>query len=212
MAARNEGRSARRPASSARKPGPDPFHLVRYTHIFSSAVREILESSLLRETTDISLSLPQFHLLKLMSINGKHQVGEVGKFLGVSAPAATKNIDKLEGLGLVVRSALKGDRRATLLSVSTKGRRLVSRYEELKSMRLAPILENFTPEEISQFTTLLRRFAISLYETDKLGNGACLRCSAYIEAGCPVSELSGGCPYQDARGVRAAAAEDADTP
>jgi DNA-binding MarR family transcriptional regulator len=212
MAARNQGRSKRLPASSARKAGPDPFHLVRFTHIFSSAVREILESSLLRETTDISLTLPQFHLLKLMSINGKHQAGEVAQFLGVSAPAASKNIDKLEGLGLVLRSPLKGDRRATLLSVSPKGRKLVGRYEELKSMRLAPILENFTPEEISQFTALLRRFAISLYESDKPGNGACLRCSAYIEAGCPVSELRGGCPYQDVRSVRAAAAEDRETP
>ncbi len=53
-----------------------------------------------------------------MTLNGRHQAGELAEFLGVSAPAATKNIDKLERFGLVVRSPSKGDRRATQLSAS----------------------------------------------------------------------------------------------
>lgn len=193
-----------RAASSPGRPGegPDPFRLVRYSHIFSSAIREILETSLLREATPLPLSQTQFQLLKLMAINGRHQIGDVAQFLGVSAPAATKNIDKLERLGLVRRSPLEGDRRATMLSVSLQGRKLVRRYEELKTDRLAPILESFTPEEISRFTTMLRRFAVSLYETAKPSNGACLKCSAYIEEGCPLGHVRGGCPYQDARKAR----------
>lgn len=187
------------PRKGAGNGTPDPFRLVRYSHIFASAVREVLESSLLKETTSLPLSQPQFQLLKLMAINGKHQVGQVATFLGVSAPAATKNIDKLERLGLVMRSALEGDRRATLLSVSAKGRTLVRRYEELKADRLAPILEGFTAEEIERLTKLLQRFAILLYESARPSSGACLRCSAYIEEGCPVGHVRGGCPYQDAR-------------
>ena len=108
------------------------FQLLRYSHIFASAVRDLLELKVLREVTDDPLTLPQFHLLKLISLNGTHQVGEVAQFLGVSPPAATKNIDKLEGLGLVARSPSTDDRRATLLASSHKGRRLVKRYEALK--------------------------------------------------------------------------------
>lgn len=176
--------------------GGDLLRLLRYSHIFASAVREVLETSLLKEASSLPLSLSQFHVLKLMSFNGQHQMGEVADFLGVSPPAATRNIDKLEALGLMTRTPSKGDRRATLLSVSAKGRRLVRRYEELKAERLTPVLENFTSEELKQLSSLLRRFSVSLYELDGPAEGSCLRCAAYIESNCPVGHVRGGCPYQ----------------
>ena len=86
----------------------ESFHLIRYSHIFASAVREILELRLVEEVCPALLSLSQFHLLKLMVFNGQHQVGEVADFLGVSAPAASKNIDKVEALDLVIRRSSKG--------------------------------------------------------------------------------------------------------
>jgi len=142
-----------------------------------------------------------------MFLNGRHQVGEVADFLGVSPPAATKNIDKLEAHGLVVRAPSKGDRRATLLSVSPKGRRLVRRYEELKTARLAPVLARFRPEELEQLKHLLERFSLLLLEKElaREGDGVCLRCDAYIQSACPVGQLRGGCPYQSARRARSAA-------
>jgi DNA-binding MarR family transcriptional regulator len=159
----------------------------------------------------VPLTLSQFHLLKLMFLNGRHQVGEVADFLGVSPPAATKNVDKLEAHGLVVRAPSKGDRRATLLSVSPKGRRLVRRYEELKAARLSPVLAKFQPEELRQLSRLLERFSLSLLEKEipRQGDGVCLRCDAYIQSGCPVGRLRGGCPYQSARRARRDAAHPA---
>jgi DNA-binding MarR family transcriptional regulator len=179
----------------------DALRLVRYSHIFASAVREVLELKLLRDVSPTPLTLSQFQLLKLMSADGHHQVGEVADFLGVSPPAATKNIDKLERLGLVVRSPSKGDRRATLLSVSPKGRRLVRKYEEAKTARLSPVLERFQPEEIEQFSRLLERFSVSLLDVEPSGPSFCLRCAAYVEEGCPVGQIFGGCPYEKIRGT-----------
>jgi DNA-binding MarR family transcriptional regulator len=169
--------------------------LLRYSHIFSSVVREILEIKLLREATSLPLTLSQFHLLKLMTINGHHQVGELAEFLGVSAPAVTKNVDKLERLGLVVRTPSEGDRRATILSPSLKGRRVVTHYEDLTATRLAPLLEDFSVDEIKQFTRLLERFSVSTLRRERTRRGFCLRCAAYIETGCPVGHVRGGCPY-----------------
>lgn len=184
----------------------DRLRLVRQSHIFASTVREILELKLLHEASPVSLTLSQLHLLKLMCLNGEHQVGEVADFLGVSPPAATKNIDKLEALKMVARAASKGDRRATLLSVSPKGRALVRRYERLKAARLSPVLEKFRPEEVEQLSRLLERFSLSLLEKELAGgDGACLRCHAYLQSGCPVGRLRGGCPYQTTRRSRAAA-------
>jgi DNA-binding MarR family transcriptional regulator len=170
--------------------------LLRYSHIFSSTVREVLESQLIQQVTQEPLSISQFHLLKLMMFNGQHQVGQVADFLGVSPPAATKNIDKLEGLGLLVRSPDKGDRRATLLSVTPKGRRLVKKFEEKKAERLEPVVHGFNNEEIDQFSRMLERFSVSLLDLDPSDAGVCLRCSAYLEADCPIGKARGGCPYQ----------------
>ncbi|MCK4660624.1 MAG: MarR family transcriptional regulator [Phycisphaerae bacterium] len=155
----------------------------------------------MRDVSPSPLTFGQFHLLKLMSMNGHHQVGEVAGFLGVSPPAATKNIDKLERLGLIVRTASPGDRRATLLSASPQGRAVVRQYEENKAAHLSPVLENFCPEEVEQFSSLLERFSVSLLAIEQNGRGCCLRCAAYVERDCPVSRIRGGCPYQQARGA-----------
>lgn len=194
---------ARSPASSrGAAPKDRLFDLVRSSHIFASLVREILEVQLLREASPLPLTVSQFHLLKLMSVDGQHQLGQVADFLGVSPPAATKNIDKLERLGLVVRTPSKGDRRATLLSVSPKGRRLVRKYEGLKVTRLAPLLDRYRAAELTQLSELLQRFSISLLELEQPGPSFCLRCGAYLEDDCPVGRVRGGCPYQKVSGAR----------
>jgi len=130
-----------------------------------------------------------------MTLNGRHQAGELAEFLGVSAPAVTKNVDKLERFGLVVRTPSEGDRRATLLSPSQKGRRLVEHYEELKAARLTPALEQFSNEELEQFGAMLERVAVALLKEEATPRGFCMRCAAYIETGCPVGHVRGGCPY-----------------
>ena len=186
------------------------FPFLRHTHIFAATVRQSLQLELLRDATPHPLTLSQFHVLKLMCVNGKHQVGQMAGFLGVSAPAATKNIDKLERLGLIARSRSEGDRRTTLLNVSPAGRELVERYERLETARLEAALAGFEPEEVEAFSRLLERFSVSLIKQEPARDGACLRCSAYIEVGCPVGIARGGCPYQELRGLRRRKGADGD--
>jgi DNA-binding MarR family transcriptional regulator len=190
---------ARGPRDESRAAGEDQrLRILRYSHIFASIVREVLEVKLLREVCHDPLTLSQLHLLKLISFNGQHQVGQMADFLGVSPPAATKNIDKLERLGFVVRTPSKGDRRATLISVSAKGRELVQKYEQCKAALLTPVLAHFRREEAEQFTKLLERFSVLLLGAASAEPGVCLRCAAYVEPDCPVGEVQGGCRYQRA--------------
>jgi DNA-binding MarR family transcriptional regulator len=188
------------PRDSARAGGEIGLHgLLRQTHIFASTVREVLEVKLLREVSTASLTLPQLQLLKLMVRDGQHQLTEVANFLGVSPPAATKNIDKLVGLGLVHRKRSTGDRRATLLSASPDGQRLVKEYERRKAELVAPVLERFRPGELAQLTNLMQRFSISLLERETPEAGFCARCCGYVEAGCPVEWLLGDCAFRKFR-------------
>jgi DNA-binding MarR family transcriptional regulator len=170
--------------------------LVRFTHIFSSAVRELLEVGPLGEVTREPLSLCQFHLLKAVALNKHFNSGELAGFLGVSAPAGTKNIDKLERLGFVIRLPSDQDRRVTLLAASAKGRRLVRRYEERKARSLVPVLDAFSPAELRVFARLLERFTLSLVAQEKAGSGFCLYCAANCVRNCPVGRARGGCPYE----------------
>ena len=177
----------------------DVFRFLRFSHIFASVVREYLELQLLYEVSDEDLSLSQFHLLKLITLDGEHQMGQVAEFLGISPPAATKNIDKMERLGLVSRTPSTDDRRAMLLAASPEGRRLVSRFEALKEARLEPVLDGFSPKELKQLTGLMERFSLRLINSQEPLSQICLRCSAYYDDHCPVPHLRDGCPYKRVR-------------
>lgn len=190
-------------SQTARTPGQVDVERLRrflhYSHVFCSAVQEILEIRYIGEVSPMPLTVAQFQLLRLISVSGEHQVGQVAEFLGVSSPAVCKNIDKLECLGLVHRSPSQGDRRVTLLSATPEGRALVSRYETLKADRLAPVLATFAPDEIDQLTEMLEHFAVQLYRAEGCSSVFCLRCAAYGDAACALVAVDGGCPYQTSR-------------
>ena len=188
-------------AGSSTRTGEVVGRFVRDSHVFAAAIREILEIELLREASPLPLTPGQFHLVKLMSLNGRRQIGEVADLLGVTPPAATKNIDKLEQLGLVVRMSSKTDRRATLLSVSPKGRRLVRKYEQLREARLKPIVEGLSAEEVERFAGLLERFSVSLLPSESPGDKFCLYCAGNSDRGCPVNQVYGNCRYHRTDGA-----------
>jgi DNA-binding MarR family transcriptional regulator len=179
-----------------------PNDLLRSSHIFASVVQDIVERKLLDEVSPTRLTLTQFRLLRVISVNGGYQVGEMANFLGVSPPAATKTVDKLEGLGLLVRTPCKRDRRVTLVNSSLKGRRLVQRYEELRRSRLGPVLEDFSAAEVGQLTVLLDRFTLGVLSREDISDSLCLRCSAYCDDACPVRPLLSHCPCDDLRETR----------
>jgi len=180
--------------------------LLRNSHIFASTVREVLERCFLEQASPLPLTISQFYLLKLMSNNELYQVGEIAELLGVSNAAASKNIDKLEGLDLVSRTQSEGDRRATLLALRPKGKRLVQAYENLKSERLSPVFEQFDPGEVDELSRLLEKFSAEVLRFEgpageELENSYCLRCAVYLERDCPVGDILGGCPYNTLYGA-----------
>jgi DNA-binding MarR family transcriptional regulator len=177
------------------------YELLRLSHIFASAVREVLETNPRQVVSECPLTAAQIHLLALTAHDGPHQVGEVAGLLGLSPAAATKNIDKLERLELVARSASSGDRRATILTISPRGRMLVREYQALKLARLSQAVAGVPAEERASFARLLVRFALALLHIDPPQAHTCLRCDASLATACPVGQHYDVCPYQGAEGV-----------
>lgn len=193
-----------RPTGMAASDDERFLRFLRLSHVLGSALREILEERFLREVSPHPLTRAQFCSLKLIALNAELQVGELARCLGVSAAATSKAIDKLERLGLVRRAAVPGDRRAIAVSASGKGYRLVRGYEELKTSRVAPVIQSLTAREQDDLCDLLERVCVGLLRFDSSHRGPCLRCAGYHQADCSVGPLCGGCALERRRADHAA--------
>lgn len=180
------------PAILARSPKWLP--LIRYSHIVSSVVREILEADPLVQAGGAGVTPRQLQLLEFIAVAG-HRIDDVAKFLRVSPPAATKAVDKLERRGLVARTGCAGDRRVRLLECSPEGLELVTRYRALQQETLAGALGGFADEELSRLAALLERYSRALISAETRGDGLCLRCSGYYDPDCPLQFSQHGCAY-----------------
>jgi DNA-binding MarR family transcriptional regulator len=184
-------------------PGAGFYRFLRYGHILSSLLREFLESSFLEEFCPHKLTRSQFCFLKLIAGNSELQVCELARCLGVSAASSSKNLDRLEELGLVVRETSPEDRRATLLSASPEGRHLVREFERLKASRLAPVIEELGPERTDELCDLLQEVCLNLLERHMVPEAPCMRCAGYFRPNCSVEELQGECALKPRRGIEA---------
>ena len=73
------------------------------------------------------LSIPQYIVLMQLLHGGSCGVHQIGEKLEVSSPAASQLVDRLVQAGLAERSESREDRRARRVSLTQKGRELVSR-------------------------------------------------------------------------------------
>jgi DNA-binding MarR family transcriptional regulator len=173
-------------------------HFLHHAHIFASTVREILEEKYLRQATSLEVTVPQLNLLKLIAHNGRHQVGELASFLGVSQAAASKNVDKLVRLKLITREVQQSDRRAASLSLTSRGKSVIHKYESLKEEKLKKILESLPPEDLSTLMQGLEKVAHLILEKE-LDRNRCMRCSAYYVKSCRLKPICGECLYLQTR-------------
>ena len=180
-------------------PGEGYYRFLRYGHILSSLLRELLEERFLGELSTHPLTRAQFCFLKLITLNVDLQIGEVARCLGVTPAASSKTIDKLEMLGLVTRTDSPDDRRVTVLKATHAGRRLVRDFEELKAERLWPVIDALGEDRRQQLCELLEEVCINILDQEKMLNRTCMRCAGYFHADCSVGRLYGECGLKDQR-------------
>jgi DNA-binding MarR family transcriptional regulator len=169
------------------------YRFLRCGHILGSLLKEILEESYLGQRCSHPLTRTQFCLLKLITVNADVQPSEVARYLGVTPAAITKNVDKLEQLGLVNRDPCVEDRRATLLSASDEGARVVREYENLKTERISPVVKELEPAELDELCDLLEGLCVDLVRHGQLDLDSCMRCAGYYSEDCLVGLEQGGC-------------------
>ena len=185
---------------------PEMFkELLGSVQVFSSAMRDMLEEKLLRETARGRLTFSRLKLLKLVAFTDSHTIGEVAEFLGVSNTAASKAADKLVRRRLLRRAEGHPDRRASELSLTGEGRRLLSAYEAARDQKLTEIFGACVPEQLCGMAATLDRLSANIVDHTANPQELCFQCGIYFREKCRLRELvRRTCFYQKHKARKAA--------
>ena len=115
---------------------------------------------LLRRLTPRSeLSLTAASTLRRLERNGPSRLCELHAPEGVSQPAMTQLVTRLEKEGLARRGSDPDDGRAVVVSITDAGRTAVARRREGRTVALAALLEQLPAEEHAALVTALPALA-----------------------------------------------------
>jgi DNA-binding MarR family transcriptional regulator len=91
-----------------------------------------------RSTADVSAT--GLSLLDRLDTAGDHRVTDLATLEGITQPAATGLVNRLEEHGWAARSADPSDGRATLVMITDAGRARLHAHREERSLRIAEAL------------------------------------------------------------------------
>ena len=163
--------------------------LLGSVQVFSSAMRYGLEEKLLRETAHGRLTFSGLKLLKLVAFTDSNTIGDVAAFLGVSNTAASKAADKLVRRRLLRRAEGHIDRRASELSLTGEGRRLLTAYEAAREQKLQEIFGACAPEQLCVMAATLDRLSANIVDHSANPAELCFQCGIYFREKCLLRDL-----------------------
>lgn len=103
----------------------------------------------------------QARLLSLVDMHGSARVGELAAADHCSQPTMTAQVKRLEQQGLLRRTADEDDARASLISLSDEGVRVLGEARLARSQTIAPALEQLSEADrrvLRRANDLLRGF------------------------------------------------------
>jgi DNA-binding MarR family transcriptional regulator len=116
---------------------------------------------LLREA-GVPLDRALFPLLVLIQRRGPLGVGELADWVGRDYTTVSRQVAKLESLGLIARRAGKTDRRVTEAVVTEKGQAMSEMLDAARERLARNALGGWSEHDLEDLTRLLRRFADNL--------------------------------------------------
>ncbi|EQB69954.1 MarR family winged helix-turn-helix transcriptional regulator [Cuniculiplasma divulgatum] len=106
-----------------------------------------------------NLSFTGFFVLSTLSKGGRMKSSDLALRLGVTKPSISHIIDNLESKGLVIRQYGMDDRRAIYIDLSVKGKLMLEKLYNVKSMALKAMgeMDQQTIEGFLQFVNMLAK-------------------------------------------------------
>lgn len=97
---------------------------------------------------EIGLTVPQFGLLRMIAQEKNARVIQLADKLEVKSSAVTVMLDRLELLGLSAREPDENDRRAVIVTLTTKGQNVLEEAKYRSLLLLTEHLSILKPEEL----------------------------------------------------------------
>src|SRR6266851_5837109 len=118
--------------------------------------------SLLAEQSiaNTGLCLTDFAALEALLQKGPLTITQIQEKVRLASGSMTAAVDRLEKLGLVVRKASPSDRRARLLELTPKGRRLAASCFEKHAKDLEELMSVLSEKEKEQTYRLLKKLGL----------------------------------------------------
>ncbi len=113
-------------------------------------------------TAGQELSPIDVELLRTIVANGPVRVSDLAEWQSVDKSTITPQVRRLEQRELVERRPDPADRRAVLLTATTRGRRTCQRMEATGAAVTSSALQDWSQEDQEAFATLFSRFAQDL--------------------------------------------------
>jgi DNA-binding MarR family transcriptional regulator len=114
------------------------------------------------------LSIPQFSILMQLHHKGACGMSEVSERFEISAAAASQLVDKLVQGGLIERAEDPNDRRAKVLNISGKGKKLIQKGIEERYRWVEELSGRLTADERTQVSEALNIMTRAAQELDKV--------------------------------------------
>jgi DNA-binding MarR family transcriptional regulator len=107
----------------------------------------------------IDLDLPSFNLLRRLGECGPARASDLAALACLDLSTVSRQVASLEHVGLVERRPDPLDGRASLLLLSSSGKRVSDRLSKARRTMFAEVLAEWPEEDVERFGELLYRFA-----------------------------------------------------
>lgn len=141
--------AATEPAAKAAAKPADHAQLIADCHDLAHAAFAAMSRTAGADLLSLDLTMGQFKAMATLTMFGPQAVGALGRKLGLSEPAASLLVDKLEELDLAVRERDPADRRRHLVRATPRAEELAQRLREGRREHVKRMLGALTADELA---------------------------------------------------------------
>jgi DNA-binding MarR family transcriptional regulator len=152
---RRRGNDAARAA--ARRGVETPYRITDYPMHYFAAIQRQNQLNLGRALREIGVSVPMWRALSALRHKDGQTIGELAQLTVLDRSSLGRLLDEMARDRLVEREPLPDDRRALLISLSTKGQRTFEAALAIARRHYREVFKGVTPEEFEMLMRVLQR-------------------------------------------------------
>lgn len=129
-----------------------------------------VEQNAINSVSGLKLGLSDFAVLEMLLHKGAQPVNVIGKKVLLTSGSITAAIDRLESRKLVYRTSHPEDKRARLVQLTDKGKRVIENAFRQHELDMEQTMAILTPDDRIELTRLLKKvgiFAAARLDEDK---------------------------------------------